>query len=157
MPECHQSVVVTAFFLGLSLLLQFNQDIALPKWLAPFSLSGLLALLMIILPWMQKGSVLAFVVGYLAIGFLVINLVILFTLAHLPGQTIKLSSASHQAGTILIGVLGIGLSLLLKSLGRCLGQAVAQLGLWVLRAWTSHRSASHPVLQKRLEHGIAWG
>jgi hypothetical protein len=156
MPECHQSAVVTAFVLGLSLLLQFNQNIALPKWLAPFSLGGLLTLLMIILPWMQKGSVLALVVSYLSISFLVLNLLVLFFLALLPGQTVKLSSDSNKAGTILIRVLGRGLIVLLKSLARRLVQGIAQLAMLGLRAWASHQSANNLVPLKRLESGIAW-
>lgn len=155
MPEFNQSNVVTAFVLGLSLLLQFNKEMALPKWLAPFSLSGLLAVVMLMLPWMQKGSVLAFVIGYLAIGFLVLNLVILFSLAHLPGQIVKLSSASSQAGSIVISVLASGLGMVLKSLVRHLVQGVAQLTRLGLRAWASYRNANLG-LQKRLGSGIAW-
>ncbi len=117
MPECHQSVVVTAFVLGLSLLLQFNQDLALPKWLAPFSLGGLLSVMKEMFPEIQKGSLPAFAIGYLLMGVLVFNMAVLFTVAHLPGKMVILSSSlSAKAGLILLGLLGTGLFLMLKGL-----------------------------------------
>ncbi|MBW4551502.1 MAG: hypothetical protein KME35_10380 [Aphanocapsa sp. GSE-SYN-MK-11-07L] len=103
MPGCHLSVNATAFAIVIHLLMRFNHDISLPKWLVRFSLGGLLALLMLLLPWIQKESVLAFAVGHLAIGVLILNLAILLTLAHLPGKVVTLSSVrSDQAGTLLL-------------------------------------------------------
>ncbi len=153
MSEFNLSVIVTAFAIGIHLLMQFNQDIAVPKWLAPFGLSGLLAVLMVILPWIQKGSFLAFVAGYLMIGFLVINLVVLFSLAHLPGQAVKLSSAnSGKAGMILIGCLGTGLVVLLKSF-----MSLIAWGMTQVKTWASDQSTKDTVPQKLLGFGIAWG
>jgi hypothetical protein len=153
MSEFNLSVIVTAFAIGIHLLIQFNQDISVPKWLAPFGLSGLLAVLVVILPWIQKGSVLAFVAGYLVMGFLVINLVILFTLAHLPGQAVKLASASNsKAGAILLGWLGTGLVVLLKFMISLLVWGMTQVKMWILAQRTKGI-----VPQKLLRSAIAWG
>jgi hypothetical protein len=149
MSEFNLSVIVTAFAIGIHLLMQFNQDISVPKWLAPFGLGGLLAILIVILPWIQKGSFLAFVAGYLAMGFLVINLVILFTLAHLPGQAVKLSSASsRKAGMILIKLLGAGLIVLSKSILESVVWGIAQ-----VKTWISCHSKQGTGSQKLLESG----
>jgi hypothetical protein len=135
MPEFKLAAIATTFALAVRLLLQFNQDISIPKWLAPFSLTGLLALMMLLLPWIQKGSALAFVVGYVAIAFLVINLLILFTLAHLPGKVVKFASESgSQAGAIVVGAVGTGLGVLLKSSVGFLGQRMVQITAFVLSA-----------------------
>ncbi len=155
MSNINLSAVMIVFAVAVHLLMQFNQDISVSKWLTPFSLTGLLALLMLLLPWMQKGSVVAFMAGYLAIGFLVINLLVLFSLAHLPGQAVKLSSAnSVKAGAILLKVLGTGLIMFLSSLVRRLGQGIAQVTMLLLRAWTADGNASQPIPQKLLESGI---
>ncbi len=155
MPEFKPSIVVTVLVLGLSLLLQFNQDIVLPKWLTPFGLGGLLALLMLMLPWMQKGSPLAFVVGYLAIAFLMINLTILFTLAHLPGKTVKLSSASRKAGSLLLEIVGAGFGVLLQTLIRLAGQGIAQMTAVMLNAIDKRTKGT--AAQKLLGTSLAWG
>jgi hypothetical protein len=117
MSGFHQSAVVTAFVLGLSLLLQFNQEIALPNWLAPFSLDRLLSVMKGIFPSIQRGSWPAFVVGYLLIGVLVFNMMVLFTVAHLPGKLVALASPiSTKAGLVILGLVGTGLFILLKAL-----------------------------------------
>jgi hypothetical protein len=136
MPEFNQSVVVTAFILGLTLLLQFNQDLALPRWLAPFSLRGLLLVMQGIFPQIQRGSMPAFVIGYLLMGVLVFNMVVLFTLAHLPGKMVILSSSlSAKAGLILLGLMGTGLFLLMKGLVNLL----VGLGNAIRLAWANYR------------------
>jgi hypothetical protein len=137
MSECHQSVLVTAFVLGLSLLLQFNQNLVLPKWLAPFGLSRLLSIMQRIFPQIQKGSVPACVIGYLLMGMLVFNMVVLFSLAHLPGKAVVLSSPiSTKAGLILLGLFGTGLWLLLKGLFNALVSLVNA----IRYSWASHQS-----------------
>ncbi len=142
MPKCHQSVVVTAFVLGLSLLLQFNQNIALPNWLAPFSLAGLLSVMQGIFPSIQRGSLPAFVIGYLLMGVLIFNMAVLFTLAHLPGKMVALSSPiSSKAGLVVLGLLGTGLWLLLKGLINLLVGLVKALRL----AWENYQSDRRPV------------
>jgi hypothetical protein len=91
--------------------------------------------MMLLLPWIQKGSALAFVVGYVAIAFLVINLLILFTLAHLPGKVVKFASeSSSQAGAIVVGAVGTGLGLMLKASVGFLGQRMVQMTAFVLSA-----------------------
>jgi hypothetical protein len=137
MSECHQSVVVTAFVLGISLLLQFNQDLALPKWLVPFSLGGLLSIMQRIFPQIQKGSLPAFVMGYLLMGVLVFNMAVLFTVAHLPSKMVALSSPlSAKAGLILLGLFGTGLFLLMKGLLNLLVGLVKGIRL----AWANYQS-----------------
>jgi hypothetical protein len=137
MSECHQSIVVTAFVLGLSLLLRFNQDLTLPRWLSPFSLGGLLSIMQGIFPKIQRGSIPAFVMGYLLMGVLVFNMVVLFTVAHLPGKVVVLSSSlSAKSGLILIGLLGTGLWLLIKGLFNLLVGLVNSIRL----AWASYQN-----------------
>jgi hypothetical protein len=140
MPELKLATIATSFALVVRLLLQFNQGVALPKWLAPFTLTGLLALMMLLLPWIQKGSTLAFVVGYVAIAFLVINLLILFTLAHLPGKVVKFASeSSNQAGAIVVGAVGSGLGVMLKASLRLATQGVAQMKAMVEGAFLARK------------------
>jgi hypothetical protein len=135
MPEFKLAAIATTFALAVRLLVQVNQGISIPKWLAPIGLTGLLALLMLLLPWMQKGSGLAFVVGYVAIAFLVINLAVLSTLAHLPGTMVKMTSASSsQAGAIVLGAVGTGLRVMFKSSAGFLGQRMVQMTAFVLSA-----------------------
>jgi hypothetical protein len=137
MPKFNQSVVVTAFVLGLILLLQFNQDLALPRWLAPFSLGRLLSIMQGIFPQIQRGSLPAFVIGYLLMGVLVFNMAVLFTVAHLPGKMVALSSPiSAKAGLVVLGLLGTGLWLLLKGLVNLLVGLVKAIRL----AWTNYQS-----------------
>jgi hypothetical protein len=156
MPEFKLAAIATIFALAVRLLLQFNQGIALPKWLAPFSLTGLLALMMLLLPWIQKGSALAFVVGYVAIGFLVLNLLVLFSLAHLPGKVVKLSSSrSRKAGAMLLGLVGRGLGMLLKTSVGFVAQGMAHISAVVMNAISQRTSGT--ASQKLLGSGIVWG
>ncbi len=156
MSKFNLSAIVTAFEIGIRLLNQFNQDISVPKWLAPFGLAGLLSLLTVIWPWLQKGSVLALIIGYLTMGFLIINLMILFTLAHLPGQAVKLASAkSDQAGKLLVELLGAGLGVMLQSSVSFAVQGVAQIKAVVLKAIHPKTKSTTP--QKLLDSSVAWG
>ncbi len=155
MSEINLTAILSAFAIAVHLLMQFNQNIALPKWLAPFGLGGLLALLMLMLPWIQKGSALAFVVGYLTIAFLMINLAILFTLAHLPGKTVKLSLASRKAGTLLLEVVGTGFGVLLKALMTLIAKGMVQMTAVVLNAIDKRTKGTAP--QKLLGSSLAWG
>jgi hypothetical protein len=109
MPEFSLSAVAAAFTFAALLSSQFHQDMALPKQFAAFNLGGL-ALLVAILPWIQKGSFLAFVVGYMLVAVLLVNMLFLFAVAHLPGQhRVSLSTASAKAGSILLKMVGAGL------------------------------------------------
>ncbi|MBW4549926.1 MAG: hypothetical protein KME35_02225 [Aphanocapsa sp. GSE-SYN-MK-11-07L] len=155
MSRFNLSAIVTAFEIGIRLLTQFNQDISVPKWLAPFGLAGLLALLTVIWPWMQKGSVLALLIGYLTMGFLIINLLILFALAQLPGQAVKLSSASDRAGKLLLEMLGAGLGVMLKSSVSAVVQGAVQIKAVVLK--TIQQKSKATPLQKLLGSSVAWG
>jgi hypothetical protein len=156
MSRFNLSEIVTAFEIGLRLLAQFNQDISVPKWLTPFGLAGLLTLLMVIWPWMQKGSILALVIGYLTMGFLLVNLAILFALAHLPGQTVKLcSDKSNQAGKLLIELLGAGLGVMVKSSVSVVVQGAVQIKAVVLKA--IQQKSKGATLQKLLGSSVAWG
>jgi hypothetical protein len=153
MSECHQSIVVTAFVLGLSLLLQFNQDLAPPRWLAPFSLSGLLSVMKQIFPQIQKGSLPAFVMGYLLMGVLVFNMTVLFTVAHLPGKAVVLASPiSAKAGLIVLGLLGTGLFLLMKGLIKLLVGLVNGIRL----AWGNYQNA-HRMVPHYLNGSVMMG
>jgi hypothetical protein len=151
MSGFHQSVVVTAFVLGLGLLLQFNQEIALPNWLAPFGLDRLLSVMNRVFPAIQRGSWLAFVVGYLLIGVLMFNMMVLFTIAHLPGKLVALSSPlSAKAGLVMLGLLGTGLFLLLKALFNGLAWVIVE-----LKAAYHHAKTSGDSMPRYLKGAIS--
>jgi hypothetical protein len=154
MPEFNQSIVVTAFVLGLSLLLQFNQNLALPKWLAPFSLGVLLSVMQGIFPQIQKGSLPAFVMGYLLMGILIFNMTVLLTVAHLPGKIVALSSPiSTKAGLVVLGLLGTGLWLLMKGLINLLVELVKAIRL----AWGNYQRDRRTVPCYLNESGMIGG
>jgi hypothetical protein len=141
--------IAFAFITGL--LMQFNQDMALPKWLTPLSLGGLLSVLVVLLPWIEKGSFAAIAIGYLLMGLSIINLAIVFSLAHFPGQTvIGLSSRSNKAGLLLLQMVGVGLAVMLKA------SAWLVIGLMALLVWgwQSQKEGDGQVPQKLLRGAI---
>jgi hypothetical protein len=159
MPATKLPMLATAFAFITGLLMQFNQDIALPNWLAPLSLGGLLSVLVVLLPWIEKGSFAAIVMGYLLVALATINLAILFGLAHFPGQTvIGLSSRSTKAGLLLLQMVGIGLAVMLKA------SAWLVIGLMAMLVWGWHsqkegdsrlgRQSQRQVPQKLLRGGV---
>jgi hypothetical protein len=151
MPATKLPILATAFAFITGLLMQFNQDIALPKWLAPLSLGGLLSVLVVLLPWIEKGSFAAIAIGYLLMGLSIINLAIVFSLAHFPGQTvIGLSSRSTKAGLLLLQMVGVGLAVMLKA------SAWLVVGLMAMLVWGWHaqQEGDRPVPQKLLRGAI---
>jgi hypothetical protein len=79
MPKLSLSAVVAGFVMVSALLIKFNQDTVVPDGLSAFRLGGLLGLLLVILPWIQKGDILAFIFGYILIAILLFNAFILFS------------------------------------------------------------------------------
>lgn len=108
------SVVLTN---GFHLLKQFTQGIALPHWLAPLSMVGVLATLEKLLPSMQKGSLLAGIGSYLLIGLLLVNLLALSLFLYLPGRWISFKTpAIAKSGLTLLKLLVMGGVVMLKNL-----------------------------------------
>jgi hypothetical protein len=145
------SEIGTAFVFGVDLLEQFHHNLVLPQWLAPLSSGGLLALLLRLMPKIQKGSVSAAVLGYLLMALLIFNTIVLFTLAQLPGQSAIPSSASNvRAGLILLGLFGTGLwaiaqglAKLMKTSGKHFTNAWQSL---ITRSASNHQASQMPTL-----------
>jgi hypothetical protein len=133
MPNPKLPLLAIAFAFVTGLLMQFNQDMTLPRWLAPLSLGGLLSVLVVLLPWIEKGSFVAIAIGYLLMGLSIMNLAMVFGLAHFPGQTvIGLSSRSTKAGLLLLQMVGVGLAVMLKA------SAWLVIGLMAMLVWGWH-------------------
>jgi hypothetical protein len=109
MSDFSLSSIATAFGLATVLLIQFHKAVTLPKSWVPFNLGGLLALLIGLVPWIKKGSFVAFVVGYMLVTVLMVSMLVLFAMAHLPGQPlVSLPTGSLKAGMILLSLLVAG-------------------------------------------------
>jgi hypothetical protein len=141
----------TAFVFGVDLLEQFHHNLVLPQWLAPLSSGGLLALLLRLMPKIQKGSISAAVLGYLLMALLIFNTIVLFTLAQLPGQSVIPTSASSlRAGLILLGLFGTGLwaiaqglTKIMKASGKLFSTAWH---LLIARSASRHQASQVPTL-----------
>jgi hypothetical protein len=73
------------------------------------------------------------VAGYLLVATLLVNMLVLFAIAHLPGQQrVSLSSASDKACTILLKMLGAGLVVWFRALLKALSCGWAQVQALVL-------------------------
>lgn len=122
---------------GLKMLEHFIAGIELPRWLAPFSMMGLLASLVKLLPSINKGSILAGVGGYLLVGLLIVNALALSLFLLIPGKLVRLkTSLAAQARWNLLKLMLIGFFVILGKLITISLKVVFSLAMLVITALT---------------------
>ena len=98
------------------LLQTSTEDLKLCQWLSPLKLGWIIAALSFVYPFVQKGSKIALGAGYVLMGALVFNTLILGFLSVLPNQVVSFKSEGVQTmGMIFVVFLGTGLFVLLKT------------------------------------------
>jgi hypothetical protein len=80
MSDLNMTAVVLGFALVIALFTKLHRRMSVPAWLSPLKLDGLVGVLEMIMPWIQKGKALAFVVGYLVMVLLLLNASLLVVL-----------------------------------------------------------------------------
>lgn len=106
------AVVVASVYL----LQNATKDVSLCRWLSPFSLGWVIASLIFIYPFILKGSWVAMGAGYLLMGLLIVNTLILSVMSKMPRQVVSFKSQGlEKMGLIFIGFLFAGVVVLLKN------------------------------------------
>jgi hypothetical protein len=106
------AVVVASVYL----LQNATKDLSLCRWLSPFSLGWVIASLIFIYPFILKGSWVAMGAGYLLMGILIVNTLILSVMSKMPRQVVSFKSQGlEKMGFIFIGYLFAGVVVLLKN------------------------------------------
>jgi hypothetical protein len=102
---------------SLQILHCFSQEITLNQWLAPFSIGWILSGLALVLPMVQKGSLVSVAVVYLLLGALIVNTLVLSTCSRLPANIIEFKSPTiERVGDVFLKLMGRGLSVVLREL-----------------------------------------
>jgi hypothetical protein len=123
MSKLDIDILIMAFVMGVHLLRDFHTGICLPEWLAPLNMAGIVSVLLLLVPMAQKGSLLAFLAGYVLMGVLIVNFLVLLVFALIPGNPIIADSpATAQTGKILIRLLQKGSMVLMQKLFAGLAQ-----------------------------------
>jgi hypothetical protein len=106
------AVVIASVYL----LRDATKDLSLCRWLSPFSLGWAIACLMFIYPFILKGSWVAMGAGYLLMGVLIVNTLILSVLSKMPRQVVSFKSQGLETvGLIFTGFVFAGVAVLLKN------------------------------------------
>jgi hypothetical protein len=106
------AVVVASVYL----LQNATKDLSLCRWLSPFSLGWVIASLIFIYPFILKGSWVAMSAGYLLMGILIVNTLILSAMSKMPRQVVSFKSQGlEKMGFIFTGFLFAGVIVLLKN------------------------------------------
>lgn len=106
------AVVVASVYL----LQNTTKDLSLCRWLSPFSLGWVIASLIFIYPSILKGSWVAMGAGYLLMGVLIVNTLILSVMSKMPRQVVSFKSQGLETvGWIFTGFLFAGFAILLKN------------------------------------------
>lgn len=122
---------------GFQMLEHFIAGIELPRWLAPLSMLSLLAVLIKLLPSINKGSILAGIGGYLLLGLLIVNALALSLFLFMPGKLVTFrSSSAAQAGGNLLRLMLMGFLVMLKGLITLTLKVVFDLAVLVIAALT---------------------
>jgi hypothetical protein len=105
------AVVVTSVYL----LQDATKDLPLCRWLSPFSLGWIIAALMVIYPFVLKGSWMAMGAGYLLMGVLIVNTLILSLGSKMPSRIISYKSEGlEKVGLMFTGFICAGLVVVFK-------------------------------------------
>jgi hypothetical protein len=113
------AVVVASVYL----LQNATKDLPMCRWLSPFSLGWIIASLMSILPFALKGSWMAMGAGYLLMGALIVNTLVLSLVSKLPSRTISYKSEGlEKVGLMFAGFICAGLVVVFKHCLMSVGQ-----------------------------------
>jgi hypothetical protein len=105
------AVVVASVYL----LQNSTKDLSLCRWLSPFSLGWVIASLMLIYPFILKGSWIAMGAGYFLMGALITNTLILSIMSLMPRRVVDFKSKGLETmGLLFTSCIFTGLVLLLK-------------------------------------------
>jgi hypothetical protein len=105
------AVVVASVYL----LQSSTKDLSLCRWLSPFSLGWVIASLIFIYPFISKGSWFAMGAGYLLMGALITNTLILSAMSLMPRRVIGFKSKGLETvGLLFTSCIFTGFVLLLK-------------------------------------------
>jgi hypothetical protein len=105
------AVVVASVYL----LQSSTKDLALCRWLSPFSLGWVIASLIFIYPFILKGSWIAMGAGYFLMGALITNTLILSVMSLVPARIVDFKSEGLETmGLLFTSCIFAGLFLLLK-------------------------------------------
>jgi hypothetical protein len=131
------AVVVASVYL----LQSATKDLPLCRWLSPFSLGWIIAGLMLIYPFVLKGSWMAMGAGYLLMGVLIINTLVLSLVSKMPSQMISYKSEGlEKVGLMFTGFICAGLVVLFKHCLLSIGQLLTAKHLHqdrVLTTWSN--------------------
>jgi hypothetical protein len=131
------AVVVASVYL----LQDATRDLSLCRWLFPFSLGWSIAGLVFVYPFILKGSWVAMGAGYLLMGALIVNTLILSIMSKMPHRFVSFKSQGlEKMGLIFIGFLFAGVVVLIKNGFMALSQlltAKIQRQASVLAAWSN--------------------
>jgi hypothetical protein len=129
MPQFDIYITSLAFVFGVYVLITYNQDASFQGWLAPFNVGGALSAL-VLTAFADKGSLSTFGIGFLLLGVLILNTLVMYFASLLPGQMVTFKSpASKRLGGLLVRVLGIGLFTLVRNLITLLVQWIGSLAI----------------------------
>ncbi|WP_404784978.1 hypothetical protein [Altericista sp. CCNU0014] len=106
------AVVVASVYM----LQSSTKDLSLCRWLSPFSLGWVIACLLFIHPFVLKGSWVAMGIGYVLMGALIANTLILSVMSLMPRQVVGFKSKGLETvGLLFTSCIFTGLFLLLKN------------------------------------------
>jgi hypothetical protein len=125
MFEFDTLTAMTLVLLGVYLLTQASQPMALSHGLAPFRLEWILAGLLWLMPFAEKGSMGAIAVFYLLLGTLILNILVLYGCSCLPNTLIPAKSRKIEfIGNLLVRCFGIGLRIIGRAMLIALFQGI---------------------------------
>jgi hypothetical protein len=115
MFEADSPTWIAVIVASVYLLQNSTKDLSLCRWLSPFSLGWVIASLIFIYPFILKGSWIAMGAGYLLMGALITNTLILSVMSIAPRRIVDFKSKGLETmGLLFTGCIFTGLVLLLK-------------------------------------------
>jgi hypothetical protein len=113
------AVVVASVYL----LQDATKALPLCRWLSPFSLGWIIASLILIYPFVLKGSWMAMGAGYLLMSVLIVNTLVLSLVSKMPSRVISYKSEGlEKVGLMFTGFVFAGLVVLFKQCLISVGQ-----------------------------------
>jgi hypothetical protein len=93
-----------------------TKDLSLCPWLSPFSLGWVIASLLFLYPFILKGSWIAMGAGYLLMGALIANTLILSVMSLMPRRVVDFKSKGLETiGLLFTSCIFTGLAIILKN------------------------------------------
>jgi hypothetical protein len=108
------------------LLQNATKDLPLCRWLSPFSIGWIIAGLILIYPFVLKGSWIGMGVGYLLMGMLMVNTLVLSLVSKMPSRVISYKSEGlEKVGLMFTGFICAGLVVVFKQCWMSVGQLLS--------------------------------